>query len=202
VQISEHNPFNLLRKQIEVFVRLSDEEWGMLLPHLEIKKLKKHQLFSEQGKKANEVGCVIEGMFRQYYTKDGIEKTTYFFFEDNLISSYISCITGKPSLVSIEALSDSIYISFPYKILQALFEKNITWQKFGRVLAEYATIGLEDRMVSLLTQTPEERYIDLLSGNKRRIIERIPQHYIANYLGITAVSMSRIRNRLMKGKSA
>jgi CRP-like cAMP-binding protein len=59
-------------------------------------------------------------------------------------------------------------------------------------------IGLEERMVSLLLQSPEERYVDLLNSNKNKIIERIPQHYIANYLGITPVSMSRIRKRLLK----
>lgn len=67
-------------------------------------------------------------------------------------------------------------------------------------MAEYLGIGLEERMVSLLLQSPEERYIDLLNSNKKKIIERIPQYYIANYLGITPVSMSRIRNRILKGK--
>lgn len=144
------------------------------------------------------MGFVIDGMFRQFYTKDGEERTTYFFFENHFISSYISCITGQPSLITIEALSNSTYLTFPYKILQVLFEQNMAWQKFGRLLAEYLTIGLEERMVSLLLQSPEERYTGLLKSNKKKILERVPQHYIANYLGITAVSMSRIRNRLAR----
>jgi CRP-like cAMP-binding protein len=72
----------------------------------------------------------------------------------------------------------------------------MAWQKFGRCIAEYLTIGLEERMVGLLMQTPEERYLELLSNKKSKIQERVPQHYIANYLGITPVSMSRIRKRL------
>jgi hypothetical protein len=59
-------------------------------------------------------------------------------------------------------------------------------------------MGLEDRMVGLLTQSPEERYTALLKSNKTKILERIPQHLIANYLGITPVSLSRIRNRTSK----
>ena len=74
----------------------------------------------------------------------------------------------------------------------------MAWQKFGKLIAEYLGVGLEERMVSLLIETPGERYINLLNSNKKKTIERIPQHYIASYLGITAVSMSRIRNRLMK----
>lgn len=179
---------------------MHDDDWELLLPHLTLNTLRKNQFFIKEGKKETRVGFVIDGMLRQYYTKDGEEKTTYFFFENHLMTSYVSCITGKQSLVSIEALSNVTYLSFPYKILQELFDKSMAWQKFGRLMAEYLGIGLEERMVSLLLQSPEERYIDLLNSNKKKIIERIPQHYIANYLGITPVSMSRIRNRILKGK--
>jgi CRP-like cAMP-binding protein len=192
--------FSLLRNHIEAFSKLTDADWELLLPHLTIKELLKNKLFIQEGKRGFELGFVLNGMFRQYYTKDDEEKTTYFFFENHLFGSYISCITGKPSLITIEALSDTSYISFPYKILQHLFEQSMPWQKFGRLIAEYATIGLEERMVSLLLQSPEERYLDLLNSNKKKIIERVPQHYIANYLGITPVSMSRIRSRISKNK--
>ena len=170
----------------------------MLEPHLEIRKLKKHENLSEEGKVASEIGFVIEGMLRHYYTKDGEEKTTYFYFENHFVTSYISCITNQPSQLTIEALSDCTLIIFPYQKMKELFEKSITWQKFGRLIAEYLAIGLEERMVGLLMLSPEERYLELIKGNKKKIIERIPQHYIANYLGVTAVSLSRIRKRVMK----
>jgi CRP-like cAMP-binding protein len=190
--------YSSLRNSIEKFVKLTDKEWHLLEPHLSIRKLKKHELFAENGKVANEIGFVLEGMLRHYYIKDGEEKTTYFYFENHLVASYISCITIQPSLLSIQALSDCKLIVFSYAILKELMEKNITWQKFGRVLAEYLAIGLEDRMVGLLMHSPEERYLELIRGNKVKILERIPQHYIANYLGLTPVSLSRIRNRVMK----
>ncbi|WP_080058391.1 Crp/Fnr family transcriptional regulator [Spirosoma aerolatum] len=191
-------PDQRLRHQIEQFVPLTDDDWGLLAPHLTISTLKKHALFAEEGRVSVEVGFVIEGMFRQFYTKDGEERTTYFFFENHFLSAYISCLTGKPSLITIEALSDSTYIGFPYALLKNLFDQRMAWQKFGRLIAEYLTIGLEERMASLLLLSPEERYLDLLEGSKKKILERVPQHYIANYLGITPVSMSRIRNRIQK----
>jgi len=186
------------RAKIEQFTPIPDTDWAMILPHLELKKIKKHAFFAEEGKRAHDIGFVIYGMFSHYYTKDGDEKTTYFFFVNLFISSYISCITGQPSQLTIEALSDAVYINMPYKALADLFEKSMAWQRFGRLIAEYLAIGLEERMVSLLIQSPEERYIELLQGNKKKILERIPQHYIATYLGITPVSMSRIRNRMLK----
>ncbi len=190
--------YTSLRTQIERFISLSDSDWELLLPHLKIRKLKKHELFSAAGTIGNEIGLVTKGMMRHYYLKDGEEKTTYFYFENHLVASYISCITRQPSQLEIQALSDCELIVFPYKVLEELFDKSQTWQKFGRVLAEYLAIGLEERMVGLLIMSPEERYMELISGNKTKIIERIPQHYIANYLGLTPVSLSRIRNRVLK----
>ena len=195
---NEAEAFKLLRKQITAFSTITDTDWEMLLPFLELKQLRKNELFIAEGKRANEIGLVITGMFRQYYTKDGEEKTTYFFFEQHFISAYISCITGNPSLITIEALSDASYVSFSFTKMNELLNSSMAWQKFGRLIAEYTMIGLEERMVSLLLQSPEERYVELLNSNKIKIMERIPQHYIANYLGITPVSMSRIRNRLLK----
>jgi CRP-like cAMP-binding protein len=187
-----------LRNNIEKFVKLTDKEWNLLVPHLENRKLKKHELFAQEGKFSNDVGFVVQGMLRHYYTKDGVEKTTYFYFENHLVASYMSCITKQPSSLTIEALSDCELVVFPYTALLELFETHMSWQKFGRVLAEYLAIGLEERMVGLLMLSPEERYLELVKGNKMKIIERIPQHYIANYLGLTPVSLSRIRNRVMK----
>jgi CRP-like cAMP-binding protein len=59
-------------------------------------------------------------------------------------------------------------------------------------------MGLEERMAGLLMLSPEERYQQLLNSNKQKILERLPQHLVANYLGITPVSLSRIRNRIQK----
>jgi len=166
--------------------------------HLKIRKLKKHQLFAEKGKTSTELGFVLSGMLRHYYIKGGEEKTTYFYFENHFVGAYISCITNQPSSLTIQALSDCELIVFPYATFEELMAKHMAWQKFGRLLAEYLAIGLEERMAGLLMLSPEERYLELIKGNKVKIIERIPQHYIANYLGLTPVSLSRIRNRVMK----
>jgi CRP-like cAMP-binding protein len=95
-------------------------------------------------------------------------------------------------------LTNCRLLVFGYDALQQLYKKSMPWQLFGRLVAEWLAIGLEERMVDLLTLSPEQRYLRLLQSNKHKIIERIPQHYIANYLGITPVSLSRIRNRMNK----
>ena len=194
---SLHQSAQQLRQHIHQFVTLSDEEWQGLEPHLSIVHLKKNQFMATQGVVASQVGFVLEGVFRQFYTKDGEERTTYFFFDQQLIAAYMSCITARPSPVNIEALSDTTCLVFPYAVLKALFSQYAGWQEFGRLFAEYILVALEERMAGLLMLSPEERYLALLEGDQRHLLQRVPQHYIATYLGITPVSMSRIRNRII-----
>jgi len=196
--LMDNSDLLLLRNAINRFVKTSDEEWGMLLPHIEERYLDRQSDFAKEGKIAMEVGFLLEGDMRHYYTRDGIEKTTYFYFEGHFVSSYLSCITGKPSDLTIQAITDCRLLVFKYKILQNLYNLSHNWERFGRLVAEYLAIGLEERMVGLLMLSPEERYIQLLESNKQKIIERIPQHYVSSYLGITPVSLSRIRRRLLK----
>lgn len=185
-----------MRRHMNQFSPLTNEEWEALVPALSLTPLTKHHYFVQQGNVANQIGFVIEGQFRQFYTKDGEERTTYFFLEDQLVGAYMSCITNRPSPVTIEALSEATCLTFPYAVLQTLFEHYPGWQLFGRRLAEYIMVALEERMAGLLLLSPEERYLDLLEGDQKQLLQRIPQHYIANYLGITPVSLSRIRHRI------
>lgn len=187
-----------LRNAINRFVKLDDTDWELLLPCLSERHLQKHEFFAREGKTSNDIGFLLEGSMRHFYIKDGEEKTTYFYFEGHFVSAYISCITQTPSKLTIEALSDTSLLVFRYSDLQKLYGLSHKWERFGRLIAEYLAIGLEERMTGLLMLSPEERYLQLLKGNKQKIIERIPQHYVSSYLGVTPVSLSRIRKRLMK----
>lgn len=193
-----NTPGQLLRAQIEKYAPMTDDDWLLLEPYLEERVVKKHDLFAQAGKPGKEVGMILEGCMRHYYMRDGEEKTTYFYFENALVGAYLSCITGKPSDLSIDALTDTRLVVFPYKRLAELFDMSKGWERFGRKLAEWALVGTEERMAGLLMLSPEERYTQLLGSNKQKILERIPQHLIVNYLGVTPVSLSRIRNRVTK----
>lgn len=190
--------WELLQAHLLRFSKLTSDELQLLQPKLQTLHLRKGESFAEAGKQARLLGFILEGSMRHYYTYDGIEHTTYFYFENNLVADYIGCITGKPSLLTIEALSPCTLLVFDYQDLQQLFARSHNWERFGRVLAEYIAAGLEERMVTLLTLSPEERYRYLLESGRDKILQRIPQHYIASYLGITPVSLSRIRNRVTR----
>jgi CRP-like cAMP-binding protein len=186
------------RTYLRRFVELNDQQWQALAEKMVVKTIRKKEFLIKQGQISRDIYFMISGSCRLYYEKDGEEKTTYFFFENNLIADYLGCVTDNPSSMSIQALEDCELIYFKYQTLTDLYESHPIYQVFGRKLAEYLFAGLDMRLAELLTLTPEERYLKFMNtAIKRKIIERIPQQYIASYLGITPVSLSRIRRRII-----
>lgn len=192
------------RNFLTTFVIFTDEEWGIFQQFLYLKKLKKKDYFVEAGKVCNEVGFILKGSFRFYNVKDGDEITGYFCLTNDLVSAYKSFLTQTPATSYIQALEDAEVIVFNKSGLEELLNDNrlnYKIERFGRLVAENLICCYEDRVFSFVTQTPEERYLELLK-NGRHIIKEIPQHYIANFLGITPVSLSRIRKRIMEPASS
>ncbi|HEX3385576.1 MAG TPA: Crp/Fnr family transcriptional regulator, partial [Mucilaginibacter sp.] len=147
----------------------------------------------------DKVGYIADGAVRYFHIKDGQDITGYFSFENEFVSSYKSFLTGQPGFTSIQALTDTILVTFTRKDMDQMLSNPMLAYKierFGRLVAEQYLCCYEDRIASFITQTPEERYMHLLNTG-REILQRMPQHYIANYLGITPVSLSRIRRRIL-----
>lgn len=99
-------------------------------------------------------------------------------------------------------LAPTELLTFPYALLLELYDTWPVYERFGRLLAEYHLLGTDARLSELLLLSPEQRYQALLGSHKIKILERIPQHYIASYLGVTPVSLSRIRARVAQEKGS
>lgn len=197
-QITNHLP--IFRKQLEKFVVFTDEEWSVFVSHLKLQTVKKKDHVIETGQICKEIGFIVSGSVRFYHVKDGQEITNYFCLDHEFVSSYRSFIQQLPGYTNIQALEDTLLITFTNQDLQQLLANPLTaykMERFGRLIAEYLICCYEDRVISFITQTPEERYIKLLESNSR-LLQRIPQHYLATYLGITPVSLSRIRKRMFE----
>ena len=178
-------------------VQLNDAAWKNMEQCLQYRTIPKKGRLVEEGKICRESVFVVQGSFRYFQTIDGIEITTFFSFENNWASAYTSFLQKKPSHITIEAMEDSTVYVLSYNDLQQLYQQHILFERFGRLMAEYLIACLEDRMYSLLLKTPEERYLQSLNDNPV-YFERVPQHYIASYLGIVPESLSRIRKRVMQ----
>jgi len=189
----------IFRKCLEKFVEFNEAEWIIFIPHLSFSTIKKKNYFAIPEKTCDKVGFIVSGAVRYFHIKDGQDITGYFSFENEFVSSYKSYLTGLPGYTYVQALEDTKLITFTRKDMDQMLANPMLaykMERFGRLVAEYYLCCYEDRVASFVTQTPEERYLHLLSTG-REILQRMPQHYIANFLGITPVSLSRIRRRVL-----
>jgi CRP-like cAMP-binding protein len=189
-----------LRAYLHRFVpELTDADWQPLAASLRLRHLSRGEHFVQAGEHRPELALLLQGSCRLYYPRpSGEERTTYFFFENHLLGDYPGCLTGQPSQLSIQALTDTELVVFDYALLRKLYGERPVYERFGRLVAEYHLLGTDARLVEQLLLSPEERYRALLSSGKTKILERIPQHLVANYLGVTPVSLSRIRGRVAR----
>jgi len=186
------------RQHLEAFVIFTDAEWNIFAEHLYRRNIRKREALVAQGQVCHEIGFILSGSFRFFFLKNGVEISNYFCFSGELISAYQSFLKQAPSFPTVEAMEDASLICFSYTSLQALVQNptmTLKMERFGRLMAEYLICCYEERVVSFVTQSPEERYCELLQ-KQPDLLQRVPQHYVANYLGITPVSLSRIRKRL------
>ena len=191
------------RKQIEPFVIFTEEEWALFAEQLYYREVKKKECWVTSTSTCKEVGYILSGSFRFFYVRDGVEISNYFCFAGELVSAYGSFLKQQPGPGNIQAMEEATLICFSYSSLQSLLQDErvaFKMERYGRKVAEYLICCYEERLTAFMTQSPEQRYTELLSRNPD-LLQRIPQHYVANYLGITPESLSRIRKRLLAAKS-
>ncbi|WP_428330171.1 Crp/Fnr family transcriptional regulator [Mucilaginibacter sp.] len=193
------NALSAYREHIEKYVVFNEAEWIVFTQHLSFKSLKKKRNIVEPGIVCTDIGFIVKGAVRYFYIKDGEEITGYFSFENEFTSSYKSYLTQQAAENYIQTLENTVLINISHKNMQLMLANPLLaykMERFGRLVAEHYLLCYEDRMSSFITKTPEERYIDLLNTG-REVLQRMPQHYIAHFLGITPVSLSRIRRRIL-----
>lgn len=176
---------------------LTEEEMIFFISRLEARTIAKHDLFVKEGQIAHDMAIVHKGAFRMYFTYREREQTGHFMFEGQWLGDYESFLTQQPAANNVQALEDSEVLCLSYNKMQELYNMGARYERFGRLIAEYVYLVTMNSYKSLLLKTAEERYIDLLN-TQPQILERLPQHYIASYLGIQAPSLSRIRNKLSR----
>lgn len=182
---------------IKQMTGFTDSELGIVLKHFETKTIKKKTNILEAGTTAKEVYFILNGCIRLFYEKDGEDISAYFFTEKMFAGAYDSFISQKPSRHSIETLEDCQVLSISYKSLQELFIEFPKMNEFVRKVLEERFVSLHELFTSQILDSPEERYLNL-QKERPDLVNRIPQHQIATFLGITPVSLSRIRKRVTK----
>lgn len=186
-----------LKYYFKLFKNLEFKDLTSIFKLAKIKKLKAGEIFINEGDFFNKISYIKKGIIRAYFIKDnGDEITTMLRWEDQIISSYDTILFKNPSRFYYQALENTILIEVDYEIAQSFMVKNPKLEE-GRkyfmlkMLAETLT-----RIESFVLLSPEERYIQFVK-DKPNIINRVSSKHIATLLGITPVSLSRIKSRII-----
>jgi CRP-like cAMP-binding protein len=179
-------------------VNITDEEAIQFSEAFRIVKIKKRQFIVQPNFVVKHRNYVVEGAFRAYVIDDnGQDNTIAFAIDDWWITDYNSYILQKPATMFVVALEDSIILEIPYEKEQALKAANHKFETFFRIRAERTAAFMQQRIISNLTKTAEERYENFISKYPQ-IVQRVPQYALASYLGMTTEFLSRIRNKKAK----
>ena len=139
--------------------------------------------------------CIRKGLVRAYAYKGDKEITVWFGKEGSIIFPMPSLLAGTVEYANVELLEDSAFYEIDLKRLQELYLSDIHLANWGRKYAEYTCIQSDKLFISRQFKTALENYRELLRDYPR-ITQRVPLGIIASYLGITQVSLSRIRAQI------
>jgi CRP-like cAMP-binding protein len=186
-----------LIEKLKSHMDFPDDELAYLLSLFEEKAYKRNTILLEEGKVAHEVFFVLKGALRQYFVnEDGIEQTCNFSFENQFFTDLESFSRQSRAASSIMTMEASVCLVITcINLAEAITTSPATAIFFGKIVEEIAAENIR-RTRSLLSLAPEKQFKELVEINPE-IVQRVPQRYIAQYLGIAPESLSRIRKRMM-----
>jgi CRP-like cAMP-binding protein len=158
-------------------------------------KILKNKDLQSIGHTCKTIYFVQKGLARIYYYKDGNDITESFAFENSLIARVESLFTGIPSKKGIQVIEVAEFIGIPSSSLFELYDLHHDIERLFRKIFESAYVDTVKRIESLQFHSAEERYKALLLESPN-ILQKVPLKHIASYLGITQVSLSRIRAKI------
>ncbi len=169
-------------------------DWMLIEPFLESRKVRKGEFLFQEGDICKFVGFTLKGCLRTFLLKDGKEFTLFFHPEHQTIGDYESFRKQKPACFSCQAIENSQVLIFNHQAMLR-FEDTPEGQRLLRLHAESLAFMLRDKLLSLFMDTPEERYLNFFK-TEPQLLQRIPQYYLASYLGIEPESLSRLKRRV------
>lgn len=190
----------LLRDTIHKFVTPTADEWEAFFSCFTRRRIMRSEAYLSEGTLCDRIAFICTGAFRMFYDIDGEESCKDFQFEGSFTGSLYSLLTQETSRFTVAALEDSVILEIKRADLFDLYDRFKVWERFGRLYAQHLFIYKEKREAALLLESSAQRYQNLLKEYPRHL-QRIPQKYLASYLGIKPESLSRIRKQLMDGRN-
>lgn len=186
-----------LYKSLEKYIPLKNKDKELLKNYFTYREVPKNFKIIDYNEVAQEWYFLNKGCVRFYYIKDNGDQVTGFFFTENMFfTSVESFLSGKPGIQVFETLESCELLVLNKKHIDELYDVFPKMNIFTRKLLEERFVNAQNVVASFILHSPEERYEKLFQRNPQ-ILNRVPQHTLATYLGITPVSLSRIRKRIL-----
>ncbi|MFK7810756.1 MAG: Crp/Fnr family transcriptional regulator [Saprospiraceae bacterium] len=191
---------NLLFEFISKYISLSEEEKKALIALDIFHSFKKGTILLEEGKRSKDGFFVLKGCIRTYYNIDGEEKTTAFYTEMEGLTP-LSVIKKKPSEYNVSCVEDSILTVSNPDMEAEIFQRFPKFETLCRILSEELIAKQQIDLDEFKIASPEQRYLKL-SEKRPDLIQRVPQHQLASFLGIKPQSLSRIKARILEKRKS
>ncbi|HET6721984.1 MAG TPA: Crp/Fnr family transcriptional regulator [Chitinophagaceae bacterium] len=188
--------YDLILKNISRFITLTPEEEQYFTSLLKVKKLKKKQYLLQEGDVCKSIAFIEKGALKAYSIDDtGNEHIIQFGIEGWIISDLYSFLTGEPATYNIDAIEDSELVLINKSAHEELLRKLPKYETFTRLNITGAYLAMQKRLTSIIGSPLDERYANFTTTYPE-IVQRVPQHMIAAYMGLTPETLSRIRRRI------
>jgi CRP-like cAMP-binding protein len=179
----------------EQHVELNKEETQYVMDSIPVQEIGKNTLLLAAGEISKSFYFILNGSVRMYYDVDGVEKTAFFYFENSFVSSYESFTRQVPAKHKLQTLENTTVAVISSEVAMQLVDRFPKFEFLARIMMEEELIVYQEIISSFITLNAEQRYLKLLN-EQHPILQRIPQHQLATYLGVTAETLSRIRKRI------
>lgn len=188
--------YELFIQEFNKKVPLTRAEQGVIEEHLILKKLRKKQYLLQEGDVCKFIAFIEKGALRQFSVdENGNERIIQFGLEGWTISDLYSFLTDEIATYNIDALEDAEVVLISKAAHQDLLLKVPKYETYTRLQITGAYIAMQRRLTSIISSPVEERYSEFIAAYPD-IVQRVPQHMIASYMGLQPETLSRIRRRL------
>lgn len=190
--------FELIDQFVARHIALTEEEVTFFHSLLKFKKVKKKSFLLQEGDICDFEAFIVKGCTRTYYIdKEGYETILLFGVEGWWVSDIGSFSEQKPSMQFIETVEDCELLIIDYRSKSLLFEKIPAFERVFRLLVQRSLSVLQQRFYASVSQTAEERYRDFIERYPA-VVQRIPQHQIARYIGVSPEFLSKVKSNMYR----
>ena len=190
-----------LKKYCQKLIPFSEKEIDLVDGYFEIKTLKKKEFLLQDNAVCNFIAFISAGSVRHFHVKNGDEKTCDISFSTMWVTDFQSFTHNSVSIMNLQAMEDTTVFLIRKPDLYRLYKECSKYETFGRMMAENVAQRATEIAMSLSSEKPEERFQNLLK-KQPDLFQRIPQKYIANFLGISPESLSRIQKRIYENQKS